>query len=204
MGERRARSTRWTASRRRLAATVLAALGVLALAVGAGLVGPWPLPAASRSPPGDLLRPVPQRCRRGALCRTLPALPPGPVPLALAAFSLPVGARLALPAGPGPPPRRGGRSGACWVSGSTTLLAATAEAVAPPIPVAAGGARPCRARAPSLSPRPGRPSSSSTPVVSQPRARSSPSARRTLLPPTRRCASSRAANSIRRRPARSA
>jgi hypothetical protein len=142
VGERRARSTRWTASRRRLAATILAALGVLALALGAGLVGPWTLPAASH-----LLHPVtspapfPSVAVAVRFAGTLPALPPGPVPVALAAVSLPVGARLVLPAGPGPV-LLGVEVGAvsARVNGSTALLAAMPEAVAPPFPVAAAGA----------------------------------------------------------------
>jgi hypothetical protein len=142
VGERRARSTRWTASRRRLAATILAALGVLALALGAGLVGPWPLPAASHLPhPVTSSAPFPSVAVAVRFAGMLPALPPGPVPVALAAFALPVGARLALPVGPGPV-LLGVEVGAvsARVNGSTALLAAMPEAVAPPFPVAAAGA----------------------------------------------------------------
>jgi hypothetical protein len=70
----------------------------------------------------------------------LPALPPGPVPVALATFSLPIGSRLVLPAGPGPV-LLGVETGevTARVDGSMTLLAVMPEAVAPPFQVAAGG-----------------------------------------------------------------
>ena len=118
----------------------LAVLGTLALGAGL-LVGPSAPPAD-----GPLPRPATSSAARpvGTLAThffgPLPALATGPVPVALAAFSLPVGARLVLPAGPGPV-ILGAEVGtvSARVGGSMARLAASAEVVAPPFQVAAGG-----------------------------------------------------------------
>jgi hypothetical protein len=69
----------------------------------------------------------------------LPPLPSGSIPVALATFTLPLDARVVLPAGSGPV-LLGVETGAVRVrlDGSQALLAATPEAVAPPFQVVVG------------------------------------------------------------------
>jgi hypothetical protein len=138
VGEQSARILRQVGSRRRVAAAALAVLSSLAFAfaLGAGrLVRPLTTPQSAASPatrPGSLVAAL--------FSGTLPAVPPGSVSVTLAVFTLPIGAQLELPAGSGPV-LLGLEVGAARarVGGSTTLLAATPEAVSPPFQVAAGG-----------------------------------------------------------------
>ena len=204
MGERRARSARQVGSHRYLAATALAVLGVLMLTLGADrLVGSSiPSIASHASHPAVSPAAFPIGAVTARLTGTLPALPPGPVPLALAASP----SRLE----PG------------WCCRWYPALSSSAWRSERCVSGSAGRRhcwrrrrrrsrrrsrlrrrelRPCRGGAPSLLPRPGRPSSWPTSVLSRRRARSSPSARRRWpLPPTRLSASSLVASSIRRRP----
>ena len=132
----RARDRRW------LVATTLAVFGVLAISLGAGrLVGLSLAPTTSHAPhPSASAAAFPTDAARARFTGTLPALPSGPVPVVLSAFALPVGARLMLPAGPGPV-LLSVEVGAvrARVGGSTALLGATPEAVAPPFQVAQVG-----------------------------------------------------------------
>ena len=139
MGQRSALVARPAGHVRRLAAVALAALGVLALGAGL-LVEPSAPPAvpASRPATSSAARAVGALTAR--LIGPLSGLPTGPVPVALATFSIPVGGRLVLAAVPGPV-ILGAETGVvnARVDGSTARLAASTEAVAPPFQVAAGG-----------------------------------------------------------------